>query len=401
MRHQIIRRGIPVAGILAVFFAATAVAVAQPPPPGDIIAAGLQNPRGISLDTDGTTVIVSEVGGGQLTRITADGQVSVAASGLPTASFFSPAAGADEVGGPSSAFPLGGGFILTLSEAPTSEFQSVYFLSAQGDLILIADMGAYEQANNTDGALNPAMEPDLLSNPYDVLPDGQGGLYVSDSGANAILHIAEDGTITPYAIFDALPNPLFPAVGGPTMQQVPTGMAIGPDGALYVGVLTGFPFPEGGALVYRLEDLNDDGNALGDGEVTVYASGLTSVTDIAFDTDGSLLVVQFSTNMLAQELGQIVRVSGGTNEVVVDGLITPTGIVVTTDGRVIVSQEFAGLVSDVTGVIAGDAPAPPAVPAPADTGNSPMPSSSTLPLALALVAIVGAALVGVRRVTAR
>ena len=371
MQPHIIRRGIPIAGILAVFFAATAVAVAQPPPPGDIIAAGLQNPRGISLDTDGSTVIVSQVSGGELTRITADGQVSVAASGLPTASFFSPAAGADEVGGPSSAFPLGGGFILTLSEAPTSEFQSVYFLSAQGDLILIADMGAYEQANNTDGALNPAMEPDLLSNPYDVLPDGQGGLYASDSGANAILHIAEDGTITPYAIFDARPNPLFPAVGGPTMQQVPTGMAIGPDGAL------------------------------GDGEMTVYASGLTSVTDIAFDTDGSLLVVQFSTNMLAQALGQIVRVSGGTNEVVVDGLITPTGIVVTTDGRVIVSQEFAGLVSDVTGVIAGDAPAPPAVPAPADTGNSPMPSSSTLPLALALVAIVGAALIGVRRVTAR
>src|SRR5690606_34791397 len=126
----------------------------------------------------------------------------------------------------------------------------------------------------------------------------------------------------------------FPDVGGPTMQAVPTGMIVGPDGAVYVSTLTGFPFAPGEARVYRLADLNGDGDALDNGEMTVYASGLTSATDLAFDADGNLFVTQFSANMLGENVpGQLVRVSGGTVEVVVDGLITPTGVAVTANGR--------------------------------------------------------------------
>ena len=36
------------------------------------------------------------------------------------------------------------------------------------------------------------------------------------------------------------------------MDAVPTSVTRGPDGALYVGQLTGFPFPVGGANVYRI-----------------------------------------------------------------------------------------------------------------------------------------------------
>src|SRR5690606_13455560 len=120
--------------------------------------------------------------------------------------------------------------------------------------------------------------------------------------------IAPDGTVSPFAVFTNRENPLFPGLGGPTMDQVPTGVTIGPDGAVYVGTLTGFPFPSGGAVVYRVEDGNGDGDALDDGEVEVYADGLTTVTDVDFD-GADLLVSEFSTNMLAQAPGRVVRIS--------------------------------------------------------------------------------------------
>ena len=58
------------------------------------------------------------------------------------------------------------------------------------------------------------------------------------------------------------------------MQAVPTSVVVGPDGAVYVSQLTGFPFPEGGSTIWRVRP----GPA-----PTVYASGLTNVTDLAFN----------------------------------------------------------------------------------------------------------------------
>src|SRR5690606_27856472 len=96
------------------------------------------------------------------------------------------------------------------------------------------------------------------------------------------------------------------------------------------------------------------------------ADGLTTVTDVDFD-GADLLVSEFSTNMLAQAPGRVVRISGGEQEVVASGLISPTSLLVTDDGRILVSQEFAGLVSDSSDVDAGGDGSP-TVPAPADTG---------------------------------
>jgi hypothetical protein len=113
--------------------------------------------------------------------------------------------------------------------------------------------------------------------------------------------------------------------------------------------------------------------------------------------------------------------AGATPRVVVDGLITPTGVTVTSAGRVLVSQEFAGLVSDVTDEIDEDAPpaddyappaddyAPPAddddaaddAPPPASTGQGGLGSGTTLPgtvILLGLIAAIGVA--GARRATA-
>ncbi len=66
-------------------------------------------------------------------------------------------------------------------------------------------------------------------------------------------------------------------------QPVPDSVAIGPDGALYVGELGGFPFNTGSSSVYRVVP----GHA-----PTVVASGFTAISDVKFDPTGRLLVLE-------------------------------------------------------------------------------------------------------------
>ena len=68
------------------------------------------------------------------------------------------------------------------------------------------------------------------------------------------------------------------------MQAVPTSIAKGPDGQYYVSQLTGFPFPVGGANVYRVNPRT--------GEKSVFASGFTNIMDLAFGRDGTLYVLE-------------------------------------------------------------------------------------------------------------
>ena len=341
-------------GALALFGAG--FAQSGPPPPGVPLATGLSGPRGITALTGGDT-LVAEGAGGRLLSVAADGTVTELLTDLPVDSV-EVAPGELETVGISSAISDGGtGYYYVVGESLKDGFSALYQATAGGTPTLIADIGAYEEANNTDDDVLLTGEPEVNSNPYDLVLAADGDIYVTDAGANAVLRI--DGTtnaITPFAIFLAQENPLFAGgagVGGPIMDQVPTGITIGPDGAFYVSTLTGFPFPTGAARVYRLEDGNADGDALDDGEVTVHVEGLTTATDVAFDADGNLLISQFSTNMLAGAPGRISRFSDGQLQTIAHLLVSPTSITVTDAGKLLVSQEFAGMVSDVTDVLPG------------------------------------------------
>lgn len=196
--------------------------------------------------------------------------------------------------------------------------------------------------------------PNRLTNPFDLVVAPAGGFFVSDSGRDAVWHIAEDGMISDYALFDAREIRLTDGLA--VVAVVPTGMTIGPDGALYVASLTGYPFPPGRAYVYRLADGNGDGDALDEGETTVYAKGFSAATDVAFDSDGGLLVTEFSLEMerlagigfshAEDAPGRLVSWRAGTRKILADNLVSPTGVAVL-DGRVFVSEEFAGRVTEV------------------------------------------------------
>jgi hypothetical protein len=106
------------------------------------------------------------------------------------------------------------------------------------------------------------------------------------------------------------------------MQPVPTSIAIGPDGAYYISQLTGFPFPPGAASIWRL---------VPGAEPTVYASGLTNVTDLAWHR-GDLYAVQIADGGLGAvppgelPMGSMVKVTPSGHEAVADGLPAPYGI---------------------------------------------------------------------------
>ena len=84
---------------------------------------------------------------------------------------------------------------------------------------------------------------------------------------------------------------------------MPTRVVKGPDGAFYVSQLTGFPFTPGVANIWRLVP----GQA-----PTVYASGLTNMTDLAFGPDGSLYAVEIASNgLLNGPIGALKKITPG------------------------------------------------------------------------------------------
>jgi hypothetical protein len=96
----------------------------------------------------------------------------------------------------------------------------------------------------------------------------------------------------------------------------------GPRGALYVGQLTGFPFPVDGAKVYRVVP--------GKG-AKVVARGFTNIIDIAFDRRGRLYVLEITKNGLlsGDPTGALIRVGRhGRHEIMSEGLITPGGLAI-------------------------------------------------------------------------
>ena len=170
-------------------------------------------------------------------------------------------------------------------------------------------------------------------------------MLVADSGANDLLNVAADGTITVDAVFPikfhALPPDPAASVDSNaspaiiSMDPVPTSVAVGPDKAYYVGQLTGFPFPPGEANVFKVVPGTD---------LTVYADGFTNVIGVAFAPDGTLYVAEISHAGLASgvpglPMGGLWKVpaGGGDPELITDALPMPGGVAVGSDGTVYVS----------------------------------------------------------------
>jgi len=216
----------------------------------------------------------------------------------------------------------------------TGEEAAVYKVDlATGEKSVIADIGAYEIANNPDPAA-------IDSNPYGGTYAG-GLVYVADAGGNAIYTVdAETGEIAVFAVTGGLAAPFLPEAGNALrggakeIDSVPSTVTEGPNGNFFVPFITGGPFPPGMAPVYEYAP---------DGTKTDFATGLTMTSDIAFSSDGTAYVCIMSSNLLAGSAGQIVRIGAdGTKTVVLDGLMAPNGIAFDNEDNLFVTHKANG-----------------------------------------------------------
>jgi hypothetical protein len=76
------------------------------------------------------------------------------------------------------------------------------------------------------------------------------------------------------------------------IQPVPTSVEIGPDGAYYVGELTGAPFPVGISRVWRIQPGTRHAACGTSSACSVVVTGLTAIIDMQFGPGGKLYVAQ-------------------------------------------------------------------------------------------------------------
>jgi hypothetical protein len=184
-------------------------------------------------------------------------------------------------------------------------------------LRMFADVGQFEaEVNPHDVAVD--------SNPVALLKRARSYVVV-DAGGNSVVQFFPGGGRRLLATFPNRVVPTQPGFPAPTadIQAVPTSIAVGPDGAYYVSQLTGFPFVPGQASIFRLVPGE---------EPTVYASGLTNVTDLAWHHD-ELYAVQIADGGLLLPPGELpvgslrrITPGGTSHEAVADGLPAPYGV---------------------------------------------------------------------------
>jgi hypothetical protein len=330
----------------------------------EVLASGLDSPRKLSFGPDGALYVAEAGRGGTGTSIPSPSQ--------PGASVFYGATGAITriqngvvervvTGLPSLALPDGSDAagvndiefdaygnayaIVGLGSNPAnrdnilqvpdfSQLIAINNFDGGASWTRLSDFGAYEQNNNPDGQ-------NVDTNLYDLLIKDNTA-YVVDAGANDLLSqraFSSEPTLETVFPTYATTDPL---TGEAVVRQsVPTSVTVGPDSALYVGELTGFPFEAETAKVYRI-------NA--EGQPEVYAGGFTNIADLAFDKSGGLYVLEYDADGIlnGNDAGALIYVSpdGKTRTTILDDeLINPTGLEIGSDGDIYISNKgfLAGL----------------------------------------------------------
>ena len=247
-----------------------------------------------------------------------------------------------------------------------------------GRVDLIGDITGFETEFDPDAFSGPMWKnqaceenPDQgftagpQSNPYHVARESGGTAIVADAAGNTVLAGSKNGNLELVAVMTPPVDEsndyrvLFPLTDQINcfVQPVPTSIAIGPDGAYYVGELTGAPAVPGWSRVWRIEGGSRDVVCPSD-DCTEVVSGMTSIIDVEMGPDGYLYVVEFDENGWLQVLfgnpggGTINRcdVGTGTCTVVEGGLSTPGAIAFDKAGELWVLENgtFAPTVRRVT-----------------------------------------------------
>jgi hypothetical protein len=326
------------ASLAVVAVAVPAGAASRPTPRSGfkVVASNLNNPRQLNFSSRGR-LYIAEAGAGGANDCTiggegstvcqgATGSVTVVANGHQHRVLTGlPSYGDQDTGqsalGPADVVPYGK-HSLAVSIGYGLDPAQRSSLAAPGRLfgtLLHANLSTHTVAKLGDlaafeGTHNPIHDPN--SDPTGVAKRGKSWV-VTDSGGNDMVKVTHHHVSLMRVFHDVTTT-------SGKVQAVPTDVVVGPDGALYVSELTGFPFVKGAASIYRIVPGH---------KPQVYASGLTNVTSLAFGPDRHLYAVQIANQGLQSgPTGSLWRVasdkSGHKTRNVSGPLFAPYGVAI-------------------------------------------------------------------------
>ena len=264
---------------------------------------------------------------GQVSMFAPDGTQTVLVEGLPSYS--------DGVGPHGLALGAGevyyaiGGMGVGMGIDPLPDENTVNrFVLDTGEANVIADIGAYEEANNPDGM-------DVNPNLYMIEHGPEGNLVVADAGGNTIYNV--DIASGEFSLAGVVPD--LTALTGveptPDMgsgQPVPTAVVIDQAGAVNVGLLReNWPADAPSVLTMAA-----------DGTFTpvVLQGSLAWTVALAVGPDGNLYASQLFGEMTDQGPGpgRVVRITAdGMVESVVENIMMPHGLTFDVEGNLYVA----------------------------------------------------------------
>ena len=315
--------------------------------PWKVVASGLDSPRHLVFSSGDLYVVESGRGGngpcstndvgtfclgftGGVTKVLDRGPDRRVVTGLPSIKAQPLDTQSTDTLGPSDiAFTGGRKFVMAIGLGGSDTFRDAFgpggkLLATlvngrigQNKVTLFADVLANEVANNPEPT-------DIDCDPVGLVRQG-ASYVVADAGGNDVLKVSRKGEFSTVAVlpFGSALAPPFLGLPPGTMiptDPVPTEVVIGPDRAYYVSQLTGFPFEKGAANIFRIVPGH---------EPTVYASGLTNLTDLEFARNGDLYAVEISTDgLLTGTVGSLVKVNpySSSHQTIAGGLNAPYGV---------------------------------------------------------------------------
>lgn len=299
------------AAALVLSLPATASAVDSPPPPQEWSTA-LGAP--FSIAVDGSRVYVADGVTGTIGQLQPDGTFAPIVEGVPGLTGVA-------IRGASMAW---GSSVEDGSTEPPVILESGLNIRGPKGAIVYADLHAYEEINNPDGGNtygitdpNPCVVEATGGAPlsYTGLIDAhaynvaswKGEWLVADAGANAVMRVTDSGQVSTLAVLPPVPVMLTAETAGMLglpacaagdvyyVEPVPTGVAVGSGGTVYVTTLPGFPGesasqgalwsidPRSGALTQIASGLSGPTSAAVKGSdvyvAELFGAGVTRVAD--------------------------------------------------------------------------------------------------------------------------
>jgi hypothetical protein len=220
---------------------------------------------------------------------------------------------------------IGAGNAFVTTAGTDLAVEGALYKVSYGGARMVADLAAYERDFDPDAFAGTQWKNQLCeaidgfsagpqNNPYKLAATSGNSVLVADAAGNTLLSATTTGNIDWKAIFtppvdengdyivrwyaEDETGEMIPCY----VQPVPTSVAIGPDGYIYVGELTGAMadadgLPIGISRVWKIPaDANNVVCTGESGDCQVIIDGLTSVIDLAIGPDGLLYVVEFDEN---------------------------------------------------------------------------------------------------------